>query len=161
MKIKRIIYPVILSALLALIVGCGGGNNVNPDPRLHMIDLVNDARLTSLLTPLTHDLDLTAVAQAHADDMVARDFVDHVNPDGHDAIWRVQNAGISFHGLGENISAGFDNMDAAHTSFMNSSVHRENILKPEATHIGVGYAYGTAANAYGQSLYICVLFMRE
>jgi len=146
--------------VLSLGCGGGGGTSANPDPRLEMVDLINAERSSHGLASLTHNLALSQVAQAHADDMIARNFFDHTNPDSHDFVWRVQNAGITFSLLAENIAAGYHSMADTHTEFMNSPSHRDNILNSSVQQVGIGYAWGKSTSLYGQGLYVVELFMK-
>ncbi len=49
--------------------------------------------------------------------------------------------GISYRAAGENL-AGAPTVERAHTSLMNSSGHRANILNPRYTHVGIGIVDG-------------------
>jgi len=160
--LTRIAIPLLLLFTLIALAGCSDSNDEkNPDMVLEMVDLINAERSANSLPALTHNLDLSHVAQLHADDMVARNFLGHVNPDGHDYFWRVTDAGIAYAGLGENVSAGHFNMKAAHDAFMLSPAHRDNILQVAAQDIGVGIAQGVPNSDYGQSFYVCVLFLQR
>ncbi len=160
--LTRIAISLFMLFTLILPFGCNDSNDEkNPNMLLEMIDLINAERSTNSVPALTHNLDLSHVAQLHAEDMVARNFLEHINPDGHDYFWRVTDAGIAYIGLGENVSAGHFDMKAAHDAFMLSQVHRDNILQVVAQDIGVGIAQGVPNSDYGQSFYICVLFMQR
>lgn len=154
-----IFFILLLSVIMP--AGCGGSSDENPDVRLEMIDLINAERSANSVPALTHNLDLSYIAQLYAEDMVARNFLGHIDPDGHDHFWRVTNAGVVYAGLGENVSAGFYTAKSAHDAFMLSPAHRDNILRVEAQEVGVGVTYGKADNDYGQSLYFCVLFLQK
>ncbi|MDF2479453.1 MAG: SCP-like extracellular, partial [Sphingobacterium sp.] len=56
-------------------------------------------------------------------------------------------AGISYSAVGENIAEN-TSVQAAETSFMNSSGHRANILNSNYTTVGIGVAYDSAGNVY-------------
>ena len=159
--LSRIAIIFFLLICVIMPAGCGGSDDVNPDIRLEMIDLINAERSANSVAILTHNLDLSYVAQLYAEDMVARNFLGHIDPEGHDHFWRVTNAGIPYAGLGENVSAGFFTAESAHDAFMLSPPHRDNILRTEAQEIGVGFARGKPTNDYGQSLYFCVLFLQR
>ena len=58
-----------------------------------MVCLVNEYRQNSGRSTLTVDSRLTAAARAHSEDMVARNFFDHVTPDGVDPFERMVAAG--------------------------------------------------------------------
>ena len=111
---------------------------------------INAERAAESLGALTMDEGLRAVARAHSQDMVDRDFFSHTNPDGDSVGARLADAGISYRMAGENIAwnMGFaDPVTTAVDGWMNSPGHRANILRPEFTHTGIGVAV-TAQNAY-------------
>ncbi len=70
---------------------------------------------------------LTLAARAHSLDMAQRDFFDHVNPDGLDPTDRAEAQGYTGT-AGENIAAGYVNVDEAHAAWLVSLGHRRNVL---------------------------------
>ncbi|MFI0819445.1 CAP domain-containing protein [Streptomyces sp. NPDC021098] len=113
-----------------------------------VIALTNAERAAARLAPLAPDPRLTAAAQAHSDDMVVRDFYDHTSPEGRQPWDRATAAGATHRGIGENIACGQRGPAEVVQGWMNSPGHRANILKPDFTHIGVGYATGSRAGTY-------------
>ncbi|GAA2319192.1 CAP domain-containing protein [Streptomyces violaceusniger] len=113
-----------------------------------VIALTNAERAAARLAPLAPDPRLTAAAQAHSDDMVARDFYSHTGPEGHQPWDRARAAGATHRGIGENIACGQRSPEEVMRGWMNSPGHRANILKPDFTHIGVGHATGSRAGTY-------------
>lgn len=113
-----------------------------------VIALTNAERAAARLAPLVPDPRLTAAAQAHSDDMVARDFYAHTSPEGRQPWDRAATAGAAHRGIGENIACGQRGPAEVVRGWMNSPGHRANILKPDFTHIGVGYATGSRAGTY-------------
>ncbi|MCG0287891.1 CAP domain-containing protein [Streptomyces sp. PSAA01] len=113
-----------------------------------VIALTNAERAAARLAPLAPDPRLTAAAQAHSDDMVARDFYSHTGPQGHQPWDRARAAGAAHRGIGENIACGQRSPAEVVRGWMNSPGHRANILKPDFTHIGVGHATGSRAGTY-------------
>ncbi|GAA0938145.1 CAP domain-containing protein [Streptomyces rhizosphaericus] len=113
-----------------------------------VIALTNAERAAARLAPLAPDPRLTAAAQAHSDDMVARDFYSHTGPEGHQPWDRAKAAGATHRGIGENIACGQRSPEEVVRGWMNSPGHRANILKPDFTHIGVGHATGSRAGTY-------------
>src|SRR4051812_16328934 len=109
------------------------------------IALPNPERAAAPLAPLAPHPRLTVAAQAHSDDMVARDFYDHTSPEGRQPWDRAATAGATHRGIGENIACGQRGPAEVVRGWMNSPGHRANILKPDFTHIGVGYATGSRA----------------
>ncbi|MGW7603414.1 CAP domain-containing protein [Streptomyces antimycoticus] len=113
-----------------------------------VIALTNAERAAARLAPLAPDPRLTAAAQEHSDDMVARDFYSHTGPEGHQPWDRARAAGATHRGIGENIACGQRSPAEVLRGWMNSPGHRANILKPDFTHIGVGQATGSRAGTY-------------
>ena len=114
-----------------------------------ILELVNENRRKTGagLKDLTWDETLRQIARAHSDDMLARRFFDHVNPDGLSAADRIALGHRQLVGqIGENIfrQSDYSASDARKTAelivreLMASPGHRENILRPEFTHLGVG-----------------------
>lgn len=108
-----------------------------------VFDAINSIRQANGLYVLTTQAGLGGVARAHSDDMLARDYLSHVNPEGKSPGDRIAAAGITVTAWGENIamSKGLaDPVDAIVQGWMDSPGHRENILRAGWTHTGVGVA---------------------
>lgn len=103
------------------------------------VALMNDHRHDEGLSPLVWSNDLANVALAHSQDMRARDFFDHTNPDGDSPFDRMTAAGISYRRAGENIAYGYRTGASVFTGWINSDGHRGNIENAAYTHHGVGY----------------------
>ena len=108
-----------------------------------VVALVNKERASAGCDPLTEDAQLEKAAQAHSDDMAARNFFDHVNPDGADPGQRITAAGYKWSTYGENIAQGQQTPEAVMDSWMNSPGHRANILNCAFKDIGVGIHKGS------------------
>ncbi|MGA5437020.1 CAP domain-containing protein [Streptomyces cellulosae] len=118
-----------------------------------VVELTNRERARAGLPPLSRDPLLTTAAQAHSADMVARDFYAHTAPDGGKPWDRAAAAGSRCRAVGENIACGQRSAAEVVRGWMNSPGHRANILKPEFTHIGVGFAGGGRAGTYWTQLF--------
>ncbi|MFB6836816.1 CAP domain-containing protein [Streptomyces sp. NPDC056361] len=103
-----------------------------------VIALVNAERAKAGCGPLTANATLTRAAQGHSDDMAARDFFDHTNPDGKGPGDRVTAAGYPWSTYGENIAMGQQTPEQVMDAWMNSSGHRANILNCDFKEIGIG-----------------------
>jgi len=66
----------------------------------------------------------------------------HTRPNGTSCFTVLSELGVGYSASGENIAAGQKTPQAVMESWMNSSGHKANILNPDFTHIGVGYAEG-------------------
>lgn len=92
--------------------------------------------------PLALDPRLDAAAQRHADDMLARSYFAHADPDGRTVRERAHAAGFDWVAVGENIAEGQQTVNEVVDSWMRSAGHRENILDRRYTRTGVGLALG-------------------
>ncbi len=112
-----------------------------------LFEMTNQARVAKGLAPLIKDEELREVARAYSDDMLLRGFFDHVTPDGvafHKRIGKAYHHWVF--DIGENIWHD-DSYDPDKTrqlakeifaDWMESKDHRENLLDPDYTHLGVG-----------------------
>jgi uncharacterized protein YkwD len=118
---------------------------------------VNDVREEHHLRLLEPSDALAEVARAHAEDMAKNGYLDHVNPDGLNPLERVQAAGVDgFRLLAENIGAtnvAGDRIAEVVSSWMNSPLHRENLLNPAFNQCGAGFARGRNGELIAVQLY--------
>ena len=104
--------------------------------------LINDIRRVSGMPELSWSRELASAARRHAEDMEQKAFFDHINPDGQSPFDRMNLQGIVYMYAAENIAVGYGTPKETVDGWMNSDSHRENILNPEFTKIGVGYYSG-------------------
>lgn len=90
---------------------------------------------------------LTAAAQAKANDMAARGYWSHVTPDGKQPWSFIETAGYQYEAAGENLAYGFGSSDEVMTAWMHSPKHRANILN--GVYQDVGFATANVANYQG------------
>jgi uncharacterized protein YkwD len=102
-----------------------------------LLVLINRDRRTAGLAPLAPEGRLARVARAHSVDMEQHAFVGHTSPTTGNAEDRVRRAGIRTPVVLENIGRGYG-ADEVHRGLMESPGHRENVLSPHATHVGIG-----------------------
>ncbi len=107
-----------------------------------VLALVNQERAKVGCSPVTASASLTSLAQNFSDDMAARGFFDHTDPDGRTPWDRAEKAGVTGLG-GENIARGQADAEAVMASWMNSEGHRANILNCDYKTLGVGVHYGS------------------
>ncbi|UQI45123.1 CAP domain-containing protein [Streptomyces sp. HU2014] len=118
-----------------------------------VLALTNAERGAAGLRPLAADARLTTAAQGHSADMAGRGFYSHTTPEGGEPWDRAAAAGSAHRGIGENIACGQRTPAEVVRGWMNSPGHRANILKPDFTHLGVGYATGGSAGTYWTQLF--------
>lgn len=91
---------------------------------------------------------LSAAAQAKANDMAAKDYWAHNSPDGRTPWSFITAAGYHYQMAGENLAYGFTNAADAVAGWMNSPTHRANILN--ASYKDVGFGVAQSSNYQGQ-----------
>ena len=126
-------------------------SNPNPDPNppssgltaseQEMFNLLNNERTSRGLRPLQLDMQLVRLARLKSQDMINKNYFSHYSPTYGMFNTMLSNNGVSFRASGENL-AGASSVQQAHSSLMNSSGHKANILKSGYTHIGIGIAPG-------------------
>jgi uncharacterized protein YkwD len=111
------------------------------------IDLTNAERKKADLKPLIANPQLMAAARDHAANMARQDKLDHML-DGKQPAERVKDAGYKYSATGENIAWNAITPKEVVKGWMDSPPHKENILKPEYTEIGVGVAKNKKGERY-------------
>lgn len=119
-----------------------------------MVSLVNQERAKHGLKPLTVHAGLTELAQVKSLDMLNNNYFSHTSPTYGSFANMVYNHGISFRSVGENLAQARSTTHA-HGLLMASEGHRNNILNPNFTHIGIGVVQGP----YG--VYVTQLFIMQ
>ncbi len=110
------------------------------DHAQQVLALTNVERLNVGCPELTLNSQLNAAAVGHSADMAARDFFDHVDPEGRDAGSRIDASGYQWQRWGENIAVGHQSAADVVQGWMNSDGHRANILNCDFRELGVGHA---------------------
>ena len=135
-----------------------------------MFDLVNEtrqnhlARLVGTASLGWHAL-LATIARQHSADMLRRQYVDHITPEGLTTAQRIQRKRISYVACGENIGVVYGEAAQSeqaiydiHDAFMNQprslTNHRANLLNPLWTHMGVGIALNPDGALVATQLFI-------
>ena len=122
-----------------------------------LLERVNAERARRSLPPLTLHEQLSAAAQAHSADMACNSFIGHSGTEGTTYRDRVLEQGYTgFSYLTENVYGGSGGTpEGAVSWWMDSKVHRDAILHPTVTEIGIGYAFYSGSQ-YGH--YFTLLF---
>ncbi len=122
--------------------GCG-----DPDPaanwRDEILRLVNQQRQAHGAPPVVHSATLEDQATEFACEMIFYGFFGHVNPvTGATLPDRAAVYGYTYWLIGENLAAGQETPEEAVIAWMDSPCHRQNILNPAFTELGVGIRIG-------------------
>ena len=108
---------------------------------------INSARAENGLPALNINAQLQAAAQGHAIDMVCHNLLSHSGSDGSTVGERVAAAGYPA-SFSSEIIYGSGYPQTAFNWWMSDPTHRNEILNPSVTDMGVGYAY-SSQTAYG------------
>ncbi len=81
--------------------------------------------------------ELDAIALAHSEDMRDANFVGHTSKTTGSAAERVKRAGVRVTMVLENVGRGYS-AEGVHRGLMDSPGHRQNILSPDVSHVGIG-----------------------
>ena len=105
---------------------------------------VNEERAKAGVAPLSYSNTMQKYARIKSEDMGVRKYFSHEDPNGQLITVKMKADGVSYNAWGENIAylggySGDSNIaNKFMTNWMNSSLHRANILSPNFTSIGVG-----------------------
>ena len=116
------------------------------DAEAQVLKLLNDERTSRGLVALELDPRLVPIARAHAMEMFRLKYFGHQSPVDGSPFDRLAAAKVSYSRAGENLAYA-QSVAVAHRSLMDSPGHRENILRPEFTRVGIGVI---SAGSYGR-----------
>jgi len=150
--------PAVL--LCAVLLGFASASSDAPvkvplEYRLRLVEVINRDRSAAGLSAVEFSADLSRAADAHCLEMLREDYTSHWNRDGWKPYLRYAAAGIrdataeNIASFGQNdfpadLEATWGEMLAGHRRFMAekppSDGHRQNVLNPQHTHVGIGVA---------------------
>jgi uncharacterized protein YkwD len=134
---------LIAGGVLALLAACTPVNQMAADDAA----MVNQLRAANALAQLPRSLELDQKAQAQAQAMADAGTIFHSTnlPGGVSAGWEM---------IGENVAMA-GSISAAETALEASPPHRENLLNPVFTEMGIG------AVQSGQYVFVCQVFVQR
>ncbi|MGE7949226.1 S-layer homology domain-containing protein [Lysinibacillus sp. NPDC093688] len=113
-----------------------------------VIRLINVEREKNQLAPVEYDSKLTQIAIIKAQDMVKRNYFEHISP-YYGAPWDLATLfDYSYTSFGENIARYFISPETVVKGWMTSPDHRDNIMKENYTNTGVAVAQDSKGNYY-------------
>jgi uncharacterized protein YkwD len=112
-----------------------------------VFSLLNDQRAANGLDPLQRVETLDSVAQSYSQAMMLATaggpvYLSHTGPDGSSLARRVSAGGYAWNTLGEDLGAGQKTPEQVVAEWMGSPEHRDNILNPDFSDVGIGLAVG-------------------
>lgn len=108
-----------------------------------LLSLTNQKRAASGVTPLRLDPQLSAAAAKKAEYMLAHNFWAHNAPDGTTPWDFINKSGYVYTVAGENLAKNFSDSQGVVDAWMNSSSHKENLLRNDYQDIGFAVVDGT------------------
>jgi uncharacterized protein YkwD len=130
-----------------------------PQAELRMVDVLNADRSKAGLVPLRVDTRLMTLARNRSNDMSAKNYFSHTQPDGRDIFDLIAAAKITWYGAGEiiawNNAEGLDASAAfAMEGWMNSPSHKAIIVSKGYNYVGFGMAIGEGGKRYWAGVFL-------
>ncbi len=104
-----------------------------------VLNLTNAERQKAGLAPLQFDQKLMESARAKSKDMSVNNYFAHTSPTYGSPFDQMKSFGVTYRAAAENIANGQRSAQDVVREWMDSPGHRQNILTPNFTHIGIGY----------------------
>jgi len=117
----------------------GFATDINVDK---LYQLTNEQRQNNGLSPLSLNSALTLAAQRKAENMFSENYWSHYSPDGKTPWDFILGAGYQYEYAGENLAKNFLFSNGVVDAWMNSTTHRDNLLKKEYTEVGYAIVNG-------------------
>ncbi len=111
--------------------------------------LTNQARTANNFPVLTVNSQLETAAQLKLNDMIVHGYFAHVSPQGVSPWTWFEKANYNYQAAGENLAMDFNSSQQVMQGWMNSPLHRKNILLPDFTQIGIAIGSGTINGQQG------------
>jgi uncharacterized protein YkwD len=150
---RRRLASLALAAVLGLVIAAPGTAVAETTPvdevtlsanEASMVAQLNADRTAKGLVPVRIDARLMAIARARSDDMIAKDYFSHVQPDGRNVFDTLTAQHITWYNAGEIIAWNGMPIDstsyAANYQWIHSPSHYAIIISPSYNYVGVGLA---------------------
>ncbi len=122
-----------------------------------VLDVLNATRRRHGLPSVANAPEIAEVAWRHSEAMAAAGRVAHLVPGSGDAGARLRRAGVPYRRVFENVARAGTALDA-HAAAEESPAHLSNVLRREATRIGVGVARARLASG-DRTVYLTEIFV--
>jgi len=133
MKAATIVAPILLPGAVTQ------ASVITPQ---NIVMLTNVTRHDTHIPELLENTTLDQAAQQKADDMVANNYFGHESPSGQTAMDLILASGYPARIAAENLAVRYTEAEDVEAGWLLSPTHRENIVNPEYTDIGVGVSKG-------------------
>lgn len=124
-----------------------GINSESPETMsANIVELTNDQRADAKVQLLTESKVLNEAAKLKLDDMFKNNYWEHVAPSGVQAWDFMKQVGYKYEVAGENLAKGYHDSGSTVNAWMDSQSHKDNLLSPKYTEIGVAVGSGNIAS---------------
>src|SRR3989344_5623091 len=107
-----------------------------------IVNLTNQERLKNGVLPLRQDAQLNKAAYLKGQDMFKNQYWAHISPTGVQPWSFITESGYVYSYAGENLARDFGDSSSVVDAWINSPLHRENILNSHYKDIGVSVVNG-------------------
>lgn len=107
-----------------------------------VISLVNKARSTAKIAVLKKNDFLQKAAEKKAEDMIKNNYFAHISPQGKSPWDWIDESGYDYRYAGENLAINFTNAKDEQKAWMESELHKKNILSMDYEDTGVAVKQG-------------------
>lgn len=121
-----------------------------------LIDLANESRLAYNEVPLVRNERLETAARMKGEDMAAKGYFAHNSPEGVTPWHWFKEAGYSFVYAGENLAINFTESRDIQKAWLESPLHRANLLDVHFREIGIATIDGVYEN--NKTIYVVQMF---
>ncbi|HOX41136.1 MAG TPA: CAP domain-containing protein [bacterium] len=140
---RKIRSTTLAIVLLSLFVSFSFGtrafaSEITPE---NVVLLINKERTYHGLKPLVTDDSLNRASYLKSRDMIRRNYFDHYGFGLTPWVF-IRNSGYDYIAAGENLAMDFDTAEGMVAAWMDSPLHRSNILSSEYEDIGTGVVRG-------------------
>lgn len=108
-----------------------------------LLSLINGDRAEAGVSALTPNALLTEAAKQKAEDMAAKGYFAHMTPSGETPLVFLDRVGYRYRNVGENLGINYADAEGVETAWLNSPKHKESLLYPQFTEVGIGVSEGT------------------
>lgn len=133
------------------VADAGSGNDISAMER-QVLELVNEQRLLADVQPLEWDEQVAGLARIKSADMAATGQLSHTSEQLGSPFKMLRDNGVPYKTASENIARGQRSAQEVVDAWMASTGHRESMLNPSFTHMGMGIAADAKGRLYWTQL---------
>lgn len=156
---KAVTSAAVFTAIFSFNAGLASASDITLE---NVTYLINSERTYYGLEPLTINQNLDSAAASKTTDMINRDYFEHyafgLTP------WDfMRKANYNYLYAGENLAMNFQTSEGMVNAWMNSPLHRANILNPDYNEMGIGIVKGayTENNQTQETIIVDNMFGRQ